>query len=86
MSLRPRTALLLFLVGSVLAACTPTGSPPAPVAALNGEGTAGSRQQGRSTLVVAIRGEPGTLNSKRGAGLSLAATRQLFNADLVRLD
>ncbi|HZT06071.1 MAG TPA: ABC transporter substrate-binding protein [Chloroflexota bacterium] len=37
-------------------------------------------------MTIAIRGEPGSLSAKRGPGLNLINTRQIFNADLVRLD
>ncbi len=82
-----RAALVGFLV-LAFAAC---GGPyPAATSATGtrdgGAAPASAAPRASRTVTVAIRGEPGSLNSKRGAGLNLFATRQFFNADLARLD
>lgn len=72
-----------MLVALLAVSCLPSPASPNDPAVT---GDTPAQANPARTLVVAIRGEPGSLNAKRGGGLNLAATRQFFNADLARLD
>jgi len=78
----------LLCFGLLLTVACTGGTPASPASntsAASAPSPATASQPDR-TLVIAIRGEPGTLNGKRGGGLNLIAVRQIINADLARLD
>jgi peptide/nickel transport system substrate-binding protein len=77
--------MCLFLLLTTACAANPPPTPASGSSAPSAPAATPAPQPDR-TLVIAIRGEPGTLNGKRGGGLNLIAVRQILNADLTRLD